>query len=98
VRSVVVTRRASHEIEEAGAWWRANRPAAPDLFLTELSRALQLVAASPEIGALATNSSLRGVRRVLLSRIRYHLYYRVESDTVEVLALWHASRRSGPSV
>jgi hypothetical protein len=75
LRSVVITRRAAQEIETAGAWWRANRPAAPDLFSTELTHALQLVAARPEIGARATNSRLRGVRRVLLSRIRYHLYF-----------------------
>ena len=34
-----------------------------------------------------------------LSRIRYYLYYRLQSATesVEVLAFWHASRGSLPS-
>jgi hypothetical protein len=48
----------------------------------------------PNIGAIATNVRLPGTRRVHLSKVRYHLYYRVlrEPKAVEVLALWHTSR------
>ena len=98
MRSVVITRRAAREIVEAAHWWRANRPAAPTLFRSEITRAFQLVSVRPEIGARAINVRLVGVRRVLLSRVRYHLYYRAESDTVEILALWHTSRASAPEV
>jgi hypothetical protein len=40
------------------------------------------------------------VRRVLLSRVSYFLYYRVNrtSGSVEVLAFWHARRGSGPEL
>ena len=95
---VVVTYRAAREISDAAEWWRANRPAAAGLLPVELERAFQLLGARPEIGARATNSRLAGVRRVLLSRIRYHLYYRVRGYVIEILALWHVSRRTGPSV
>jgi plasmid stabilization system protein ParE len=46
------------------------------------------------------NTKLAGVRRIHLSRIRYHLYYRVASHggAVEILALWHTSRGKGPGV
>jgi hypothetical protein len=40
----------------------------------------------------------KDVQRFHLSRISYHLYYRVRGDRVEVLAFWHASRGSGPDV
>lgn len=95
---VVVTRRAAREIAEAADWWSTNRSNAPALFRMEIARAFQLVSARPEIGASAIDARLAGVRRVLLSRIRYHLYYRVASDTVEILALWHTSRAAGPDV
>jgi plasmid stabilization system protein ParE len=38
------------------------------------------------------------IRRVLLTRIHYHLYYSVSpaSLTVEILALWHTRRGSLP--
>jgi plasmid stabilization system protein ParE len=39
-----------------------------------------------------------GTRRVYLTRIRYYVYFQIADDEelVEILALWHASRGSGP--
>ena len=64
------------------------------------SPAFVLIAEHPSVGARALNASLTGVRRIYLSRIRCHLYYRVRPapEVVEVLALWHASRGSDPGV
>jgi plasmid stabilization system protein ParE len=99
-RPVRIAGSAARAIAEAAAWWTANRPKAPDAFVTELERALQLIAVHPGIGARATNVRLAGVRRILLARVRYHLYYRVAdaSEAIEVLALWHASRGSPPKI
>jgi len=33
-----------------------------------------------------------------LKRIHYYLYYRVEQDDIEILALWHTSRGTGPPI
>jgi plasmid stabilization system protein ParE len=98
--AIKVTRRAASEIAGATEWWQANRPAAPRVLPEEIERAFHLVAFQPGIGARAVNTKLAGVRRLHLSRIRYHLYYRVASDggAVEILALWHTSRRTGPGV
>jgi plasmid stabilization system protein ParE len=38
------------------------------------------------------------VRRFLLLRTQYFLYYHVREQQLEVLALWHASRGAGPAV
>jgi len=40
----------------------------------------------------------QSIRRVLLNRVNYFLYYRpqIESQTIEVVALWRARRGSGP--
>jgi plasmid stabilization system protein ParE len=97
-RAIVVTRRAAAEIDAADAWWHEHRPAAPGAIREELARAFELLAVHPGIGAAARNPRLKGVRRVHLSRIRYHVYYRASSDTVEVLALWHSSRGRGPEL
>ena len=90
--SLRVTERAEAEIRAAAEWWRANRPAAPDVLVEDLTEAFTLVQAQPRIGGLARNAKLSGVRRVYLARVRYHLYYRESGDAVEVLAFWHASR------
>ena len=60
---------AAWAIAEAAEWWAANRPKAPDAFVTELERALQLIASQPAIGARATNVELAGVRSVHLARV-----------------------------
>jgi len=97
-RTVVVTRRAAADIDAADAWWHEHRPAAPGAVHEELARAFDLIAVHPGIGAAARSSRLKSVRRVHLSRIRYHVYYRASANTVEVLALWHASRGRGPDL
>ncbi len=95
-----VVRTAAAQIVAASAWWDSNRPKAPDAFHEEIERALQLISTQPQIGARATNIKLAGVRRIHLSRIHYYLYYRVREspEVVEILALWHTSRGSGPQL
>lgn len=99
--SVDFTRRAAAQTEAATLWWRENRPLAPDALREELEQALQLIALQPEIGATARNIKLAGVRRVLLSRVKYHLYYRIVEGpprSIEVLSLWHTGRGGNPAV
>ena len=95
-----VVRSAANQITEAAAWWDANRPKAPGVFRQEIERVLELVSVQPRIGTRASNIKLAGVRRIHLSRIRYYLYYRVKESPkiVEILALWHTSRGSGPEL
>ncbi len=97
-RSVRIVTSAALAIKEAAEWWSSNRPKAPKAFLEELERALQLIASQPMIGARARNLKLMDVRRIHLARVRYYLYYRLTSDseTIDVLALWHTSRGKVP--
>jgi plasmid stabilization system protein ParE len=95
---VVFQRRATREVETIDDWWRANRATAPDLFVVELERMLAAVALMPTLGAPAKSERLRDVRRVMLQKTRYHLYYRVRGNAVEVLAVWHAARGTGPGL
>lgn len=96
--SVSFTPRASRNVAEAKRWWRANRTKAPDALEEELRTALDLIATTPGIGAVAHNVALPGVRRIFLNRVNYFLYYRPrpEVSRVDVVALWHARRGSGP--
>src|SRR5712692_6082872 len=90
---------AARAIAEVAEWWAANRPKAPDAFVVDFERAVQLIASHPAIGAQARNVKLEDVRRVHLARVHYHLYYRITSEpAIEVLALWHTSRGAGPGL
>jgi plasmid stabilization system protein ParE len=98
---VVFTRRAERHVQEAGTWWRANRTKAPEALAEELASALRLVASQPDVGAVARNVRLPGVRRVLLRRANYHLYYQLVDTpvrTVQVVAFWHANRGNAPAL
>jgi len=96
--TVAFTPRASREVAEAKRWWRINRTKAPNALETELRTALDLIATTPGVGAVARNVSLPGVRRIFLDRVNYFVYYRAvaESSIVQVVALWHARRGTGP--
>lgn len=89
---------AREQIAEAAMWWAKNRPSVPDAIREELDRVLVLLAVQPEIGTRARRPRLYRVRRVLLSRIDYYLYYRVAGTKLQILAFWHASRSKGPSL
>ena len=97
---VVVTESAAAAIREAKEWWSENRDSDSSPIADELERAFSLLSVHPGIGAIARNVSLVGVRRIHLSRIHYHLYYRVSphDDRIDVLAFWHTSRGSEPSL
>ena len=96
--NVRVTKRAQAQIDRAARWWDENRNLAPEAFDADLAEAFLILGAEPGIGARVLRTSARGVRRLHLARIRYHLYYRVRGDQVDVLALWHTSRGRGPAL
>jgi plasmid stabilization system protein ParE len=93
---IVFQPRAEADALKIDAWWRLNRPAAPDLFLEELEQTTDALSRSPGIGMTASARGLPGARRLHMRRTRFHLYYRVVEDTLEILAVWHTARRTGP--
>lgn len=90
--------RAQAEIVEAREWWFEHRSGARDAFDEDLGRAFDLIRSMPGAGQPVETSRRAGLRRVLLGRLRYHLYYVVAAETVEVLAFWHSSRGRGPGL
>lgn len=95
---VRITARAASQIHKAAEWWAENRPAAPGAVRVDIGEALALLAQQPAIGTLYQGCRIANVRRLLLGRIRYFIYYRVTPDTLDVLALWHVSRGRQPSL
>ena len=93
--TVAVTPRAARQMRAALAWWREHRLAAPEMLDQELRGVIAVITAAPTLGASARDTRLAGVRRILLRRTRYHLYYRVDpgAGRLDILALWHARRR-----
>lgn len=60
--------------------------------------ALKILVEQPGIGTKVETGRSPQVRRFLLSRTNYFLYYRVRRAELEVLSVWHTSREHDPSV
>jgi plasmid stabilization system protein ParE len=92
------SRTADAQVEAIEGWWRENRPAAPDMFGRELESAVRLLGTSPLLGKIYAHTPVPAVRRLLIGRSRYHLYWELDaaSDTVTIVAVWHAGRGGAP--
>lgn len=96
--SVLVAPSARRHVQTIAEWWEANRDKAPDLFAQELEAAFVRVAAAPTSFRIYRESKGRSIRRLLMPRTSYHVYFEVNETQkqVQVLAVWHTARGRGP--
>ena len=85
-------------LEEADDRWASEHVLDDNPLLGEISRASDLLRDMPELGVLYVRDSFRRPIRRLLLRSGWHLYYTYERDRsrIVVVAVWFASRGSGP--
>ena len=95
---VEVTPFAAIQIEAAATWWAKNRPAAPDAIRIDFQEAVSLLSRQPGVGAKSRSVRYPELRRLYLSRVRYHIYYHVRPEAIVILAFWHASRGGDPGL
>ena len=96
-----VSPQAVAQARAAQEWWEANRGASPSLLHDELTSGLELLTQFPEVGSPYPNEQVPGVRRLLLRKCQYHIYYVYDLEgpgLVVVLAIWSARRGQGPSL
>jgi plasmid stabilization system protein ParE len=86
---------ARAQVREIDAWWRKDRPAAPDLFARELGQAVTTLERTPTLGT-RYDGATKSVRRLLLRRSHYHLYFDEQAEQLFVVAVWSAHRGRGP--
>lgn len=90
--------RARREIARAAEWWAENRSAVPGAIRQDLEAALETLIRQPGLGTKVDTAHAGVVRRFLLLRTQYFVYYRVKGQVLEVVAFWHTSRETGPSL
>lgn len=79
---------AANEVVSARSWYDEQRAGLGDEFVVSLERILDLISRLPDaFPEIAANK-----RRALLPRFPYALYYRVEADTVDIIACLHTRR------
>ena len=85
-------RAAQAEFIEAAEWYEARQSKLGVAFIAEIDRCVALAAEHPYL----FDTVHHDIRRVVVNRFPYSIYYREESDRIVVLAIFHASR--DPSV
>ena len=75
----------------AREWYDGQRPGLGEDFVRSLEQVIDLVSELPE----AFPEIAVGLRRALLGRFPYALYYRLDRDVIEVIACLHT--RMSPS-
>ena len=73
--NVRFSHRAQRRAAIVAVWWRANRPAAPDLFLQELEEAKRRLTDQPHPGLVYETIRGRVMHRMLLRKSDQHVYY-----------------------
>jgi plasmid stabilization system protein ParE len=79
---------AEAEADEAAAWYEAQQPGLGIEFLLELDAAIERTTETP----VAYGPIFQEVRRVLLRRFPYAVYFLFEGELVEVFAVVHQQR------
>ena len=95
--------KTDHSKTTIGEFFRTNLADIMNLPAVETNyivSAVRLLETTPLIGKSYVQAPVPKVRRLVVGRSRYHLYWEVEgaSFTVTILAVWYAGRGSGPEV
>ena len=79
---------AAADVEEAFSWYERQRPRLGEEFLESVNAGLREIAAYPLRQAIL----FRDVRRYLVKRFPYALFYRVYPNAIVVVACMHGRR------
>lgn len=85
---LIITPEAEEDLAAAGAWYDQRRAGLGDDFLLCVEDALDRIRRLPE----SATEVYPGVRRVVLRRFPYGVFYRVDPDQIAVLAVYHSRR------
>ena len=91
-RALAFTKRASADIEEAYGWYEAQGPGLGAEFEVALELGLRLLRTAPSAGLVVH----RTLRRLLVPKFPYSLYYRL-SDEPSRFAVAYGARRLAPA-
>lgn len=80
---------AEQEVADAIAWYRSKNAVAADTFKTLVFDAVEMICHSPLSWPKISDC---GVRKIVLPRYPYSMFFAVSGDTVTVLAFMHHRR------
>ena len=86
--TVLLRKEAEDDLQDAARWYESQRVGLGNEFLTQALRMFDRIGDTP----LAFPEVYRGLRRALLRRFPFAVYFRVEAELVSVVAVMYSSR------
>ena len=86
--SLILTPEAEDDLAVAKAWYNRQRAGLGEEFIEQVEKALHRISDMPELAS----EVYPGVRRVVLRRFPYGIFYRDDEDQVAVIAVYHSKR------
>ncbi len=87
-RSFIIDTEAEADLARAKKWYDDRRDGLGKEFIEEVEVAFQTIQRIPLVSRLI----FKDLRRTLLRRFPYSAFYRVTSDLITVVAVYHTSR------
>jgi len=88
IRRILFRHTARRDFFDACEWYDQRRAGLGSRFEAAVERTLEMISASPVSFPVVH----RDVRRALVRRFPYGLFYRIRGETIHVLALLHSRR------
>jgi toxin ParE1/3/4 len=85
---VVCRRAAKSEFEDAAVWYDEQRNGLGEEFIVEIEEAVSRAAATPERYPIIFGD----IRRTVARRFPYSVYFRIRTNSLVVLAVFHGRR------
>lgn len=85
---VVFRRAAKREFEDAAGWYEEKRAGLGEEFIREIDDAVARAAAAPQRFPIVFGD----IRRTVARRFPFAVYFRIRSDALVVLAVFHGRR------
>jgi len=85
---IVFRRAAKSEFEDAAVWYDEQRVGLGEEFIIEIEQAIVNAATAPQRYPVVFGD----VRRTVARRFPYSVYFRIRSDVLVVLAVFHGRR------
>jgi toxin ParE1/3/4 len=86
--AVVFRPEAKSDLLETRDWYERQQAGLGEGFANSVDETVERIEAMPQMYAVV----FRDLRRVKLRRFPYLIYYRLSSDLIEVIAVFHGSR------
>lgn len=84
---LVITNHAELDIAEAFQWYEEQAELGT-AFIACIGKQLDLIESQP----FATPVVAYGIRRSVVTRFPYNIYYAINGQFIDILAVWHGSR------